>query len=136
MTPIMDACTEAFATWYCKLRSLASVQVHVMNAFVTRYRAVHEEDQLKKHIDGAGVDGSVVLALPTDDPFEGGALHVWDGKPQHEFTYQMQPGDALFLDNAVWHQAKPIPSGTRWALVLFLRLQAAGEVPTGAAPGP
>jgi hypothetical protein len=28
------------------------------------------------------VDGSCILALPTDEPFEGGALHVWDGKPK------------------------------------------------------
>ena len=32
--------------------------------------------------DGANVDGSCILALPTDEPFEGGALHVWDGKPK------------------------------------------------------
>ena len=28
------------------------------------------------------MDGSCILALPTDEPFEGGALHVWDGKPK------------------------------------------------------
>lgn len=122
LSPVMNICMDAFAKWYCCQHMLVSVEVVVMNAFVTRYRAVNEEDQLKKHIDGANVDGSVVLALPTDDPFEGGALHVWDGKPQREFVYHMKPGDALFLDNAVWHQAKPITSGTRWALVLFLRL--------------
>ena len=32
--------------------------------------------------DGANVDGSCILALPTDEAFEGGALHVWDGKPK------------------------------------------------------
>mmetsp|Transcript_6182 Transcript_6182/g.17165 ORF Transcript_6182/g.17165 Transcript_6182/m.17165 type:complete len:351 (-) Transcript_6182:67-1119(-) len=123
MGPVMDKCTDAFARWYCGIKSLASIDVSVMNAFVTRYRPVHEEDQLKKHIDGSNVDGSVILALPTDDPFEGGELYVWDGKPQKEYVYRMNPGDLLFLDNAVWHQAKPITSGTRWALVLFLRLQ-------------
>merc|ERR1712014_193632 len=56
MGSVMNACTKAFQQWYCQLRTLASVEVSVMNAFVTRYRAVHEEDQLKKHIDGAGVD--------------------------------------------------------------------------------
>merc|ERR1712118_550908 len=93
-----------------------------MNAFVTRYRPIPDEDQLKRHIDGANVDGSVVLALPTDDPCEGGALHVWDGKPQKEFVYRMEPGDILFLDTRVWHQAKSITSGTRWSLVIFLKL--------------
>jgi len=122
MTPAMNACTDAFAKWYCCQRGLSAVEVVVMNAFVTRYRAVQDEDQLKRHIDGANVDGSVVLALPTDDPFQGGALHVWDGKPQRQVVYPMRPGDALFLENAVWHQAKPITSGTRWALVLFLKL--------------
>jgi len=122
MDPIMHRCTEAFEKWYCQSHALASVDVHVMNGFVTRYRAVQTEDQLQKHIDGSNVDGSVILALPTDDPFEGGALHVWDGRPQQEFTYNMQPGDAIFLDGAVWHQAKPISRGTRWAMVLFLRL--------------
>lgn len=129
MGPVMDRCTDLFGKWYCGVKSLASVDVSVMNAFVTRYRPIHEEDQLKKHIDGSNVDGSVILALPTDDPFEGGELLVWDGKPQKEFVYRMAPGDLLFLDNAVWHQARPISSGTRWALVLFLRLQ--GHTPHG-----
>jgi len=129
MNGVMNDCVSEFAKWRCKMRDLASVDVSVMNAFVTRYRPTQDEDQLQKHIDGANVDGSVVLALPTDDPFEGGKLHVWDGKPQHEFEYQMASGDVLFLDNAVWHQAKPIMSGTRWALVLFLRL--GNPVPLG-----
>jgi len=123
MGPVMDACTEAFAKWFCRQRSLASVNASVMNAFVTRYRPIQDEDELKKHIDGANVDGSVILALPTDDPFQGGALHVWDGKPQRESVYHMRPGDVIFLENAVWHQAKPITTGTRWALVIFLRLK-------------
>lgn len=124
--PTMAKCVELFGQWHQRMRSLASVEVSVMNAFVTRYRPVAEEDQLKKHIDGANVDGSVVLALPTDDPFEGGALHVWDGRTAtgpKEHIYQMQPGDMLMMENAVWHQAMPISAGTRWALVLFLRLK-------------
>ncbi|CAE8680325.1 unnamed protein product [Polarella glacialis] len=123
MASVMEACRAGFATWHCQRKGLKSIDVTVMNAFVTRYRPTAEEDQLKKHIDGASVDGSVILALPTDECFEGGALHVWDGKPQQELVYQMQPGDVMFLDNAVWHQAKPITSGERWALVLFLKLR-------------
>lgn len=122
MAEVMDECVRLFENWYCDYKKLSSTRASVMNAFVTRYRPVLEEDQLQKHIDGANVDGSVILALPTDDPCEGGQLHVWDGKPQKELSYLMQPGDIMFLDNAVWHQAKPITSGTRWALVLFLRL--------------
>eukprot|EP00927_Polykrikos_kofoidii_P026636 TRINITY_DN23688_c0_g1_i1.p1 TRINITY_DN23688_c0_g1~~TRINITY_DN23688_c0_g1_i1.p1 ORF type:complete len:407 (+),score=58.83 TRINITY_DN23688_c0_g1_i1:83-1222(+) len=123
MGPIMEESVKAFSHWYCELKGVKSVDAHVMNAFVTRYRPVQDEDQLQRHIDGANVDGSVVLALPTDDPFEGGSLHVWDGKPQRELVYQMDPGDALFLDTRVWHQGMPIIRGTRWALVLFLRLR-------------
>lgn len=123
MTPVMNQCCDEFAKWYCRLHNFPAIDVHVMNAFVTRYRPIHNEDELQRHIDGSNVDGSVILALPTDDPFEGGKLHVWDGKPQEEFEYQMKPGDVIFLDNAVWHQAKPITCGTRWALVLFLKLQ-------------
>merc|ERR1712032_269852 len=87
MSAVMDECVEGFRGWYCRRKGVACIDVGVMNAFVTRYRPIHEEDQLKKHIDGANVDGSVI-----------------------------------FLDNGIFHQAKPIPSGTRWALVLFLRL--------------
>merc|ERR1719502_2336514 len=92
MGPVMDECVDAFAKWFCQLKGLNSVEPLVMNAFVTRYRPIQEEDQLKRHIDGANVDGSVILALPTDDPFEGGELKVWDGKPQKEWRYAMAPG--------------------------------------------
>lgn len=126
MSPVMNECVAAFRAWYCRVWSVPSVDASVMNAFITRYRAIDGEDQLKKHIDGSNVDGSVVLALPTDDPPEsGGAIHFWDGKPQKELVYHMKPGDAIFLLNAVWHQAMPITSGTRWALVIFLRLRSA-----------
>lgn len=123
MSPTMHRVNELFAKWYCQLKGLASIDVKAMNAFVTRYRPVEHEDQLEKHIDGANVDGSVILALGTNDPFDGGDLRVWDGKPTEEFVYSMQPGDVLFLDHAVWHQGCPITRGTRWALVLFLRLE-------------
>ncbi|CAK0800032.1 unnamed protein product, partial [Prorocentrum cordatum] len=60
MGPVMDACVEKFREWHCRRRALASAEVSVMNAFVTRYRPIQEEDQLKRHIDGANVDGSVI----------------------------------------------------------------------------
>lgn len=122
MGGVMHECVGHFERWYCDLKRLESAKATVMNAFVTRYQPVQDEDQLEKHIDGANVDGSLILALPTDDPFEGGKLMVWDGRPQQELSYEMAPGDMMCLDNAVWHQAKPISCGTRWALVLFLRL--------------
>eukprot|EP00439_Symbiodinium_sp_Y106_P046675 s181_g5.t4 len=92
---VMSECVNMFEDWYCQLKGyrLGSKKFGVMNAFVTRYRAVHGEEELQKHIDGANVDGSVILALPTDEPFEGGALHVWDGKPKQELVYTMDAGD-------------------------------------------
>ncbi|CAJ1367972.1 unnamed protein product [Effrenium voratum] len=121
----MQHCVAQFEAWYCTLKGFrqGSKRFSVMNAFVTRYRPVHGEDELQKHIDGANVDGSVILALPTEEPFEGGALHVWDGKPKQELVYQMAPGDCMFMDTKIWHQAKPISKGARWALVLFLKLE-------------
>jgi len=122
MGAVMCECVAHFERWYCELKKLESAKASVMNAFVTRYKAIQDEDQLQKHIDGSNVDGSIILALPTDDPFVGGKLLVWDGKPQQELTYEMAPGDMMLLDNAVWHQALKITSGTRWSLVCFLRL--------------
>lgn len=122
---VMHECVKSFESWYCSLKGFkqGSKPFSVMNAFVTRYRPLHGEDELKKHIDGANVDGSCILALPTDEAFEGGALHVWDGKPKQELVYKMAPGDCMFMDTKIWHQAKPITSGSRWALVLFLKLE-------------
>ncbi|CAE7270281.1 rib4 [Symbiodinium sp. CCMP2456] len=101
---VMSDCVDMFEDWYCQLKGyrLGSKKFEVMNAFVTRYRPVHGEDELQKHIDGANVDGSVILALPTDEPFEGGALHVWDGKPKQELVYTMDAGDCIFLDTKIW----------------------------------
>jgi len=129
MGDIMDACVALFEQWYSRHFHRAAT-ASVMNCFVTRYRPRHDEDQLKKHIDGANVDGSVILALPTDDPFDGGDLKVWDGPPTGSdrqpplFHYaDLRPGDAILLDGRLWHQAMPITSGTRYALVLFLKLR-------------
>lgn len=125
MGPVMNECVRLYKRWHCRRAGLASIEIDVMNAFVTRYRPINGENELQKHIDGAQVDGSVILALPTDAPFVGGALHVWDGRPELEVAYQMKAGDVIFLEGGVWHQAKPITSGVRWALVLFLRFSGA-----------
>lgn len=112
---VMNSCIRLFEQW-------KGVEMRAMNCFVTRYRPVGEEDRLKKHIDGANVDGSVILSLPTDDPFEGGGLTVWEDRDRRVFEYPpLSPGDAIFLDGPVWHQAQPITSGTRYALVIFLK---------------
>jgi hypothetical protein len=58
-----------------------------LQSFVTRYRPHAQEAGLLRHIDGASVDGSLILALsgadggggPTDIAFEGGGVTVWEG---------------------------------------------------------
>jgi len=120
LSDVVQLCCRGFENWYAE-RFSRTRHASVMNAFVTRYRPRPDESELKRHIDGANVDGSVILALPTDEPFEGGALKVWDPKSTlHE--YAMAPGDCIFLDTRVWHQGCAISSGARYALVLFLRL--------------
>ena len=111
--------------------------------FVTRYTPNPGEQALLKHVDGAGkVDGSIVVALPVDrwsgpdNEFEGGGITFWDGKEQvesdaerkrttrpREIHYDSRSGDVAFIDRAVWHQADPITKGTRWALVIFYKVE-------------
>ena len=48
---------------------------------MTRYRPNPDETHLPRHIDGANVDGSLVLGLPTYSAFgESGGVTVWDGE--------------------------------------------------------
>lgn len=55
---------------------------------------------LLQHVDGAGkVDGSLVLALPMDDPFEGGGLTFWD---KDEIHYDTRAGDVAFIDRGMY----------------------------------
>ena len=96
-------------------------------------------------MDGAGkVDGSVVVALPTDHPFEGGGLTVWDGKAvvssrennavatgqthQHqpeEIHYDTRSGDVAFIDRYVGYMRSCCVMGAAW--LLSVRLERARE---------
>jgi hypothetical protein len=71
------------------------------------------------------VDGSLILALPTDAEWRGsgGGVTVWEGPEEDEvqWDYPMNPGDICFLDHYIWHQGNPITAGERWALVIFYR---------------
>jgi hypothetical protein len=73
------------------------------------------------------VDGSIVVALPTQagQEFEGGGLRFWDGRrgDDNETHYDTTNGDVAFIDRAVWHQADPITKGTRWAMVIFYKVE-------------
>jgi hypothetical protein len=60
-----------------------------------------------QHVDGAGkVDGSCVMALPTQSSFEGGGLTFWDGgrrrRPVQEIHYDTRAGDLAFIDRYVY----------------------------------
>ena len=121
MQQTLASVKQHFAAWYCDKFGLVGVDIVTLNSFVTRYSALPEQDQLDKHVDGRRVDGSVILALPTDAPYSGGELTVWDTKAKQKYLYQLTPGDALFLDTMVWHQAHPIANGNKWSLVCFYK---------------
>ena len=97
---------------------------------------------MQRHIDGANVDGSLVLGLPTYEPYEGGGLTVWDGENEREeFVYPVGVGDACMLDSRVWHQSNPIREvrggGERWVIVIFYQvLTTKPERPGGATKAP
>mmetsp|Transcript_4146 Transcript_4146/g.16075 ORF Transcript_4146/g.16075 Transcript_4146/m.16075 type:complete len:120 (+) Transcript_4146:554-913(+) len=101
-----------------------------MHSFVTRYLPNPHDCGLPLHIDGVGVDGSIIMGLPTPLPFTGGGVSVWDDAkiktdvPHVErLDYPMDPGDVCYLDKMVWHQANDISSGERWALVIFYKIR-------------
>lgn len=132
--PLLRQCNDHFRAWYEQLHGPGSIhQLVRLQSFITRYRPLPQENALLRHIDGAQVDGSVILGLPTDSPFVGGGITVWEraetsdtveasSSDQHDETtyrYPMNPGDMCLLDNYVWHQGNPITAGERWSLVIF-----------------
>ena len=121
---LLADCDRVFLTWYDSIHprlSSTSRTLHRMQSFVTRYRPNPDETHLPRHIDGANVDGSLVLGLPTYDGFgDSGGLTVWDGEDDKEhFRYPVAAGDACLLDSRVWHQSNPISHGERWVIVIF-----------------
>uniref|UniRef100_A0A7S4C089 Fe2OG dioxygenase domain-containing protein n=1 Tax=Chrysotila carterae TaxID=13221 RepID=A0A7S4C089_CHRCT len=123
---VLRECDDIFLRWYeqshpcpkTATRSLTRLQ-----SFVTRYTPKPEETHLPRHIDGANVDGSLVLGLPTHEAFEGGGLTVWDGDGESEvFRYPVGVGDVCLLDSRVWHQSNPVLSGERWVIVIFYQV--------------
>ncbi len=146
--PLLETCDDLFLLWYKQQHSCNRNKSNTptkkrrsckrLMTFVTRYTPAPGEQALLKHIDGAGkVDGSCVVALPTDDEWygHGGGLTFWDGRERivdettgktrsspREIHYQTRSGDIAFIDRAVWHQADPITKGTRWALVIFYKV--------------
>ena len=77
--PLLAKCNACFASWYTQLHGAGSIRELVrLQSFVTRYRPKLNENALLRHIDGAHVDGSAVLALPTPLAFAHGGLTVWE----------------------------------------------------------
>ena len=71
MEKIQEICKNAFTEWYKELHGLEEVKVTTLNAFVTKYIGKESgKEEFGKHVDGAKVDGSLVLALPTDEPHD------------------------------------------------------------------
>merc|ERR1719247_427782 len=139
--PLLPYCDELFLEHHCRLRrrKLGTVACQRLQSFVTRYKPCPMEDGLPLASDSVGICGSVVLGLPTPEPFEGGGLSVWDAaRSKGECTddlrvdYPMRPGDVCFLDKLVWHQANAITAGDRWALVIFYRTSRVQVAPTPA----
>ncbi|KAL9186042.1 hypothetical protein ACHAXT_005280 [Thalassiosira profunda] len=148
---LLETCNALFASWYrqqhaCNDSTTSKYKVNEngdpivsrLMTFITRYTPAPDENALLKHVDGAGkVDGSVVVALPIDrwtaphdvNSFEGhgGGLTFWDGRrsaaASEGIVYDTRSGDVAFIDRAVWHQANPITKGTRWALVIFYKVE-------------
>ena len=122
--PLLDKCDELFGNWYRHCYGLKRAKPYRVHSFLTRYLPLNDQDQLKKHIDGKHLDGSVVVRLPSQ--CVGGQLKVWDGRPVQEFEYKMDSGDVVLLDKAVWHQAVPVTEGIKWALVIFYKVDRKG----------
>ena len=140
LAPLLEVADSVLTREYCRLhgKDPRSIRATRLQTFVTRYRPNPTDSGLPLHVDGIGVDGSIVMGLPTAAPFEGGGLSVWDRARRKADClpgegcrhYEMKPGDVCFLDRLVWHQAEPIVSGERYALVVFYRVRQ-GDAPQG-----
>lgn len=120
----LQACDALFVAWYEALHGKPIERAAPLRqqSFLTRYRPHRSEAGLLRHVDGAQVDGSIILALPTPTGFTGGGVKVWEpdrNGVETETHYPMPPGDLCVLDNLVWHEGVPITAGERWSLVIF-----------------
>ena len=70
---MLQRCDKLFSQWYRSKKGHDSIHELVrLQSFITRYRVKPDESAgLLRHIDGVQVDGSLVLALPTDVEWRG-----------------------------------------------------------------
>lgn len=66
MKDILLQAKQAFQKWYCFKNNLEKVDVVTMNSFITKYIPVDGKREFGKHVDGAKIDGSLILALPEE----------------------------------------------------------------------
>ena len=69
---VLSDCDRVCLEWYDRMHPRSretSRTLHRMQSFVTRYRPNPDETHLPRHIDGANVDCSLVLGLPTYSSF-------------------------------------------------------------------
>jgi len=124
MAKALEICGKTFGEWYKDLHGLKDVEVYTLNSFVTKYIPQPGKDEFGKHVDSAKVDGSLILALPTDKPHDWPGLIVWDGAKNElgkrpEQKYILEPGDVCCLDALIWHHGLPITRGCRYVAVCF-----------------
>jgi hypothetical protein len=83
-----------------------------------------KEDEEEKNVDipPSKVAAATTTTTMTNPPRQKRTTTHTVFRPR-EIHYETRSGDIAFIDRAVWHQADPITKGTRWALVIFYKVQ-------------
>jgi predicted 2-oxoglutarate/Fe(II)-dependent dioxygenase YbiX len=97
-----------------------------MDRWSSSTKSAHDDDSIDN--PPSAVSPTTSFITTQDDPssmvgFKGGGLTFWDGVGGQEIHYDTRCGDVAFIGRAVWHQADPITEGTRWALVIFYKVE-------------
>jgi hypothetical protein len=93
------------------------------NFTILRYEKGQE---FKKHRD-SGVHENIkkryktlIIQLSNFDDYDGGELVVWDNNDETETICDKDIGNMILFPSKLLHQAKPVTSGTRYAMTFFL----------------
>ena len=130
---ILADCDACFLKWYDELHPRAKDATRTlvrMQSFVTRYLPTPDESHLPRHIDGANVDGSLVLGLPTYREFgDSGGLTVWDGEDDSEVFKYPSLRARYACSTHVYGTSRTRSRGERWVIVIFYEVKT--ERPNG-----